>query len=66
MSKTFNDIANKHKKRIEEQNKKYPLMEYFLSNKPLEECGPECQKQVAELREEGSNAGLPELSPESA
>ena len=52
MSKTFNDIANKHKKIIEEQNKKYPLMEYFLFNKPLKDCSSECQKQVRELDKE--------------
>ncbi len=44
------DIANKHKRRIEKEDKKYPLMEYFLSNKSLDDCSKECQRQVKELR----------------
>ena len=34
---------------IKKQNNKFPLMEYFLSGKPLEECSVECQKQLNEL-----------------
>jgi hypothetical protein len=29
---------------------KYPLMEYFLTNTPLDKCTKECQKQVKQLR----------------
>ena len=47
---TMEDIANKHKRRIEKEDKKYPLMEYFLSNKSLDDCSKECQRQVKELR----------------
>ena len=42
--------VNKHKRRIEKEDKKYPLMEYFLSNKSLDDCSKECQRQVKELR----------------
>ena len=45
----MDDIANKHKRRIEKNNKKYPLMEYFLFNKSLDDCSKECQRQVKEL-----------------
>jgi hypothetical protein len=34
---------------IKKDNKKYPLKEYFLDRKPLEDCSPECQEQVADL-----------------
>ena len=34
---------NKH---INKQNKKFPLMEYFLDGKKLEACSKECQEQV--------------------
>ena len=44
------DIFEHHKKKINKQNKKYPLMEYFLSNKPIEECSKECQEQVKSIR----------------
>ena len=44
------DVFEKNRKIIEEQNKKYPLMEYFLDKKPLEECSKECQKQFEQLR----------------
>ena len=43
------DVFEKNRKIIEEQNKKYPLMEYFLDKKPLEECSKECQKQFEQL-----------------
>jgi hypothetical protein len=43
------DIFEHNKKRVEEQNKRYPLMEYFLDRKPLEKCSPECQRQVADI-----------------
>lgn len=46
------DIFEHHKEQIEKTNKKYPLMEYFLSNKPINECSDECQRQVKELLEE--------------
>tara|TARA_E500000305_G_C3868984_1_gene164202 strand:+ start:65 stop:277 length:213 start_codon:yes stop_codon:yes gene_type:complete len=53
---TMEDIANKHKRRIdkhkrriEKTNKQYPLMEYLLSMKALEDCSEECQRQVKEL-----------------
>ena len=32
----MNDLANKHKKKIRKTNKQYPLMEYFLEDKPIE------------------------------
>ena len=37
---------------IKKDNKKYPLKEYFLDRKPLEDCSPECQEQVADLGKE--------------
>ena len=40
------------KNKIEEANKEFPMLEYFLSSKPFEECSPECQKQVRELEPE--------------
>jgi hypothetical protein len=43
------DIFEKNKNKIKKQNEKYPLMEYFFSNKPLEECSRECQKQFEQL-----------------
>ena len=46
-------VFKKHQNEIKKQNNKYPLMEYFLSDKPLEECSVECQKQLNELN--GSN-----------
>jgi len=39
---------NKH---IEEQNKKYPMMEYFLDGKQLKDCSKECQEQVQALKD---------------
>ena len=42
-------VSEYHKKRIEKQNKKYPLMEYFLSDTPLQKCSEECQEQVKEI-----------------
>ena len=44
------DIFEYHKKQIEKRNKKYPLMEYFIDKKPLEECSKECQEQVKNIR----------------
>jgi len=48
------DIFEYHKKKINKQDKKYPLMEYFLSNKPIEKCSTQCQehfkKNVALVR----------------
>ena len=44
------DVFEKNKNKIKEQNEKYPLMEYFFSKKPLEECSKECQKQFEQLR----------------
>jgi hypothetical protein len=43
------DIFEENKNKIKKQNEKYPLMEYFFSNKPLEECSRECQKQFEQL-----------------
>ena len=42
-------VYKKHQNEIKKQNNKFPLMEYFLSGKPLEECSVECQKQLNEL-----------------
>ena len=42
-------LANKHKKNIKRTNKKYPLMEYFLEDKPIEKCSKECQEQYTQL-----------------
>jgi hypothetical protein len=44
------DVFEKNKNKIKEQNEKYPLMEYFFSKKPLEECSKECQKQFEQFR----------------
>tara|TARA_R100000700_G_scaffold19311_1_gene25947 strand:- start:376 stop:534 length:159 start_codon:yes stop_codon:yes gene_type:complete len=44
------DIFKYHKKQIEKRNKKYPLMEYFIDQKPIEECSKECQEQVKSIR----------------
>ena len=43
------DVFKHHQNKIKKQDKKYPLMEYFLSDKPLEDCSKECQKAVEEL-----------------
>ena len=51
------NLFKDHQKQIKKQNKKYPLMEYFLYNKPLEECSAECQRQVKEFNKEGKNDG---------
>jgi|TARA_B100001939_G_scaffold73161_1_gene61330 hypothetical protein len=48
------DIFEYHKKNIKKQHKKYPLMEYFLSGVPLEDCSEECQKQMAEIKKRSS------------
>ena len=32
----MSNLANKHKKKIRKTNKQYPLMEYFLEDKPIE------------------------------
>mgnify|MGYP003132272042 CR=1 FL=1 len=42
-------VYKKHQDKIKKQNNKYPLMEYFLDNKPLKECSVECQKQLNQL-----------------
>tara|TARA_Y100001951_G_C11279387_1_gene264250 strand:+ start:918 stop:1064 length:147 start_codon:yes stop_codon:yes gene_type:complete len=42
-------VYKKHQNEIKKQNNKYPLMEYFLSDKRLDECSIECQKQLNEL-----------------
>ena len=44
------NIFKYQKKKIKKQNKKYPLMEYFLSNEPIKECSKECQEQVKSIR----------------
>ena len=46
------NIFEYHKKQIKKQNRKYPLMDYFLTDKPIDECSDECQRQVKELLEE--------------
>jgi hypothetical protein len=53
----MNNVANKHKKNIRKTNKQYPLMEYFLEDKPIEKCSKECQEQYRqpELFKEVSN-----------
>ena len=45
----MNTLANKHKKKIRKTNKKYPLMEYFLEDKPIEKCSKEYQEQYRQL-----------------
>mgnify|MGYP003152880091 CR=1 FL=1 len=45
------DIIKHHHNQIKKQNKKYPMMEYFLDQKPLSECSEECQRQVKELKQ---------------
>ena len=42
-------VYKKHQDKIKKQNNKFPLMEYFLSDKPLDECSIESQKQLNEL-----------------
>lgn len=42
-------VYKKHQNKIKKQNDKFPLMEYFLSDKLLNECFIECQKQINEL-----------------
>ena len=49
-SKAFKPVAEAHLRKIRAQNERYPLMEYFLDRKPLHDCSPECQRQVAELK----------------
>jgi len=44
------NIFEYHKKKIDKQDKKYPLMEYFLSNKPIEKCSKECQEQAKSIK----------------
>lgn len=46
------DIFKHHKKQIKKQDEKYPLMDYFLTNKSIEECSNESQRQIKELLEE--------------
>ena len=43
------DVAKWHQKQIEKRNKQYPMMEYFLTNKTLEEVDPKVRKQVENL-----------------
>jgi hypothetical protein len=43
------DVFKHHQNKIKRQDKKYSLMEYFLSDKPLEDCSEECQKAIQEL-----------------
>tara|TARA_R100000152_G_C6781257_1_gene215393 strand:- start:1793 stop:1972 length:180 start_codon:yes stop_codon:yes gene_type:complete len=43
------DVAKWHQKQIEKRNKQYPMMEYFLTNKTLEEIDPKVRKQVENL-----------------
>ena len=40
---------NKH---IEEQNKKLPMMEYFLDGKQLKDCSKECQEQIKSIKKD--------------
>ena len=49
-SRTLEQVAEAHLRKIRAQNERYPLMEYFLDRKPLHDCSPECQRQVAELK----------------
>ena len=49
-SRTFEQVAEAHLRKIRAQNERYPLMEYFLDRQPLRDCSPECQRQVAELK----------------
>ena len=49
-SRTFEQVAEAHLRKIRAHNERYPLMEYFLARKPLHDCSPECQRQVAELK----------------
>lgn len=44
------DVAKKHQKEIEKRNKKYPLMDYFLTNKTLDEVDPKVREQVKDLQ----------------
>tara|TARA_R100000963_G_C4612023_1_gene82120 strand:+ start:266 stop:487 length:222 start_codon:yes stop_codon:yes gene_type:complete len=43
------DIYKKHLQEINRNNKKYPMMEYFLEDRPLKSCSKECQQQVATI-----------------
>ena len=49
-SRTLEQVAEAHLRKIRAHNKRYPLMEYFLEGKPLRDCSAECQWQVAELK----------------
>ena len=49
-SRTLEQVAEAHLRKIRAHNERYPLMEYFLEGKPLHDCSPECQRQVAELK----------------
>ena len=49
-SRTLEQVAAAHLRKIRAQNERYPLMEYFLEGKPLRNCSAECQWQVAELK----------------
>jgi hypothetical protein len=43
------DVFEHHQNKIKKTYQKYPLMEYFLGGKPLEDCSEECQKAIEEL-----------------
>jgi len=43
------DTGKEHLKKINRTNKKYPMMEYFLEDRPLKSCSKECQQQVATI-----------------
>ena len=50
LTKEMKDTFKYHKKQIEKRNKKYTIMEYFIDQKPIEECSKECQEQVKSIR----------------
>ena len=43
------NVFKKHQRQIKKQNKRYSLMEYFLEDKPLNECSKECQNYIGRL-----------------
>lgn len=47
---TIMNPYKKHKDNIKKQDKKYPLVAYFLSNKSIKDCSKECKKQLQELK----------------
>lgn len=44
------DVAKKHQKEIEKTNEKYPFMDYFLTNKTLDEVDPKVREQIKDLQ----------------